>query len=69
MSSRCNHTFTPDEKGQAALLFGGWGLGGLQNDNNKRVGAVTLAACSMPPHQAISTDVPIVRGRGEPEHK
>eukprot|EP00904_Undaria_pinnatifida_P012674 jgi/Undpi1/8537/HiC_scaffold_25.g11003.m1 len=69
VSSRCNHTLTPDEKGQAALLFGGWGLGGLQNDSNKRAGAVTLAACSMPPHQAISTDLPTLRGRGEPEHK
>ena len=69
VSSRCNHTLTPDEKGQAALLFGGWGLGGLQNNSNKRVGAVTLAACNMRPHQAISTDLPILRGRGQPEHR
>lgn len=70
VSSRCNHTLTSDEEGRAALLFGGWGLGGLQHhENNKRAGAVTLAACSMLPHEAVSTNLPLLRGRGEPEHK
>lgn len=70
VSSRCNHTLTSDEEGRAALLFGGWGLGGLQqHESNKRVGAVTLAAVSTPPQEAISTNLPLLRGRGEPEHK
>ncbi|CAM9346548.1 unnamed protein product, partial [Ectocarpus sp. 4 AP-2014] len=70
ISSRCNHTLTSDEEGRAALLFGGWGLGGLQHhENNKQAGAVTLAACSMLPHEAVSTNLPHLRGRGEPEHK
>ena len=50
-------------------MFGGWGLGGLQTENKKNTGAVTIAACSMPPNEAISTDLPLLRGRGEPEHK
>lgn len=70
VSARCNHTLTSDEEGRAALLFGGWGLGGLQqHESNKRAGAVTLAAVSMPPHEAVSTNLPLLRGRGEPEHK
>lgn len=70
ISSRCNHTLTSDEEGQAAIIFGGWGLGGLQRrETNKRAGAMTLAACSMPPCEAVSITLPHLRGRGEPEHK
>ncbi|CAM9433010.1 unnamed protein product [Ascophyllum nodosum] len=69
-SARCNHTLTSDEEGRSALLFGGWGIGGLQNQRtNKRDGALTLVVCSIPPNDTISIDVPLLRGRGEPEHR
>lgn len=70
ISSRCYHTLTPDDEGQRALMFGGWGSGGLQQrETNKRTGAVTLAACRMRPHESIEMDIPLLRGRGDPEHK
>lgn len=76
VSARCNHTLTLDEEGRSAILFGGWGLGGVQSKGvNKRNGAVLLAVLDIPnpPNDAIFIDLALtlttLRGRGEPEHR
>lgn len=76
VSARCNHTLTLDEEGRSAILFGGWGLGGVQSKGvNKRDGAVLLAVFNTPnsPNDAISIDLAItrtkMRGHREPEHR
>ncbi|CAM9123152.1 unnamed protein product, partial [Discosporangium mesarthrocarpum] len=70
LSGRYNHTLTLNEEGNSAIIFGGWGLGGLQQrELNKRTGAETLIACTVQSCKTISSCVPLLRGRGLPKHK
>lgn len=59
-----------DGDGRLVLVFGGWGLGGIQcREMNKRAGALTLAVYHMAPDNSIAVDVPRSRDRRAPEHK
>ncbi|CAM9106819.1 unnamed protein product [Choristocarpus tenellus] len=70
VSARHNHTLALNEEGGSAILFGGWGLGGLQQHaTNKRIGAETLIASRILPNKTLLLYKPSVRGQGVPEHK